>query len=545
MVRFERVCVMLLLAACGAVSPASGDGGADAAVRDGSVAPDGTPTPDAGATVPPSGSWTDAGLDPLAGAVDSAGCAAGSASDHRYLYVRADAAAGGDGSRGAPLASIGTAISNVGAGQRATICIAAGTYDGGVGDDVDHASDGREIALVGGYASDFQSRDAIGHRTHLRGIPTAAVITFGNLHAITLDGLELSGGARGVYIRGGYSAARILAIRNCHVHDNGIDGGAGHEGGGMYLTGSHILIEHAVIEDNHGGRLGGGIFVGSAASSEQNHVDAQGGLVVGDSLLQVQSSIIRRNTLRFDTPHGVGMAIGMNAEIVGNVFADNHGYGVAGGGDAVGGGLIVEEPLATALIVGNWFSGNIANKFAAGVFIDEASIATVVNDVFVANVGVGQIGVDGRAAGSTEADRAYLTVINTTLAGSDGPAIVAEDATLHVVNTLCATSGPAIASYQGGALSQQVRVTASRCAGAATGAPDITFEDPVTCDPDFANEGASDYRLGSHGTCAGRGVIGLEPARSYAGAWSSAPALDASGRTRSVPPAIGAFEPVP
>ena len=100
---------------------------------------------------------------------------------------------------------------------------------------------------------------------------------------------------------------------------------------GVALVRTTALFSICLIEDNHGGRLGGGLFVGAPPGSEQNHLDG-GDLVIGSSLARIRRNVIRGNTLRYDTPHGVGMNLSMNAEVVGNIITGNVGHGVPGGG---------------------------------------------------------------------------------------------------------------------------------------------------------------------------------------------------------------------
>lgn len=491
----------------------------------------------------------DPGISP-SGARVTHGCEpGGAASGAAYLFVDAAAPAGGSGAREAPLDAVQAALRAVQKGQRAVICVAAGTY-------VEHAAAaedvfgaGTEITVVGGFqpGSGFAVRDSLRHVTTLRAPDRSqAALQIGNIRAFTLDGLAITGGLHGVLVKGGYSAGRSLTVRNCHVHGNGVEGQRGLQGAGMKLSAGRILVEHNLIEGNAGGQGGGGLSLAAAPSSEQNRLDG-GTLTIGAALARITRNVVQDNVLRHDTPHGAGVAVSMNAVIDHNLIRRNRGFPPLDGpgGHAVGGGVIAQHPAITVTISENRIEGNSAPKAGGGVLIDEGSIGTIVNNVIAGNEGDGAIAVDGRAGGREEGDRSYATIVNNTVVGNSRAAIFVQDSRAAIFNNVLWKNGPAdfIVASNGGLAEAVVAdhnlLSSGGGAGAGLelGARNLRGKDPL-----LAGEG--DLRPGERSPALDAGAARVTPALAHEGALVAAPAADIDGVTRPQGAGVdlGAFE---
>ncbi|AKT41779.1 right-handed parallel beta-helix repeat-containing protein [Chondromyces crocatus] len=486
-----------------------------------------------------------------AGARQRYGCEPGGAlPGHTYLFVDAAAAPGGSGARQAPFATLQAAYLAIQSGQKAILCIAEGTYVERVGSQADRFTSGTEYTLVGGFRAgqSFAERDSVRYRTAVKAPDRASgTLVFGNVRSLTLDGLDLSGGLHGVLIASGYSAGRTLVVRNNHIHDNGIEGHHDHRGGGLRLSGTQVVIEHNLIENNAAGAGGAGIFIGSSPSSERN-TRIGGTLQVSPALATIAHNIVRDNVARYDTPHGAGISVSMNAHIHHNRIEGNRGHAPlnGAGGQGVGGGIIAQYPLITVAIESNWIARNVAPKAGGGIFIDEASIGTLVNNVIVDNQGVGAICVDGRGSGNAPDDRGYATIANNTVTGNSDGAVYVLDSTVTAYNNVFWANGARdILSATSGAIPEDItldhNVLASGCTGPALctlGAHNRLGEDPRLLDP-----ARGDYHLAPNSPAVRAGTSALTPAFACPGALTTPPPDDYAGVARSTTAGIdlGAF----
>lgn len=524
----------------------------------GGIASTPSPSPAAWATIVPGG-----------GGAGLYGCDSGTDMGdgfNVFRYVRPGGAAG-TGTKASPFNSLHAAHASVTGSMKAVICVEQGTLTENAGTQADAI--GRGYKLVGGFltGSDFTQRSvAIGTATRVQAASATGIpLTLGNHGHITVDGFELTGGARGLYVWG-YSAGRVLVVRNNHVHGNGAvitqaaDVPVGYDInslGGMIVSGSDVTIEYNDVHDNNGGHNGAGINVGQAASSEQNTLSG-GVLTMGTSLAKVRYNRIHGNILRADTPHGAGLTLNINALVERNLVWNNQGlkWANAAGGAGVGGGMIAQLPHATVDVRNNWFEGNRATKAGAAIFLDEATIGTVSNNVVVNNDGFGAIFVDGRGAGNAAADRAFATIVHNTVALNTGPAIGIQDSTANIANNLFWHNGGArdIDVMTGGAQAETAAADRNVMKGNYAGLPGISVTNAtdlesavVFADPALAAFGTlsvGQANLKATGAVASNLATGVTPAFAYTGAMTQAPATDIMGTARASGSAVsGAYQP--
>jgi len=465
-----------------------------------------------------------------------------------YRYVRAGAS-GGNGSRAQPYGSVQAAHASVASGQKVTICVEGGSYSENVGAEPDDMS--RGYRLIGGFVagSDFTRRDVVASPSRIAAASASApVLRFGNHGEIVVDGFELSGGLRGLYVNG-YAANRKLVVRNNLVHHNGVvigtaaslpAGVSENSLGGVVASGSDVLVEYNEIHSNDGAHNGAGLNIGGAASSEENRV-VDGSLAIGTALARVRYNRIHHNTLRWDTPHGAGITLNMNARVERNlVWANQALKWSANGGDGVGGGLISQSPLATVTLADNWFEGNRALKAGAGFFFDEASIATAYNNVVIGNDGDSAVCVDGRAGGDAASDRSFLTLVHNTVALNSGAAVMVQDSTLHAFDNLFWRNdgGNDLVAAIGGAQAETLLADAN-----AMNLDAVQVFTSSTLLP-FGQLSLASVDLRPTQAVGATTLWSFTPAYSHAGALTKAPALDAAAQARSAgqPVQYGAYQ---
>jgi hypothetical protein len=497
------------------------------------------------------GAWSQA--DVGGGGAALYGCDTGTAQDGfaTFRYVRAGAT--GDGTRAQPFGTLQAAYASVGSSQKVTICVEEGTYHENVGAESDDMARGYRFVGAFEAGSGFARRHIAGGLSQVVAASAAApVLRLGNHGDITVDGFDLSGGLRGLYVNG-YAAGRKLAVRNNRIHHNGamiasaadLPAGASENSlGGVVASGSDVIVEYNEIHDNQGAHNGAGLNLGEAASSEQNTLDAGGTLHVGNSQAVIRYNRIHHNVLRWDTPHGAGMTLNVNALVQRNVFWANESLKWAGtGGNGVGGGMIAQKPVATVTVVDNWFEGNRALTAGAGIFFDEATIGTAADNVVIRNDGASAVCVDGRAGGDASADRSFMTLAHNTIAWNTGAAAMVEDSTLRAYNNLMWHNAGAgdVVLQGGGALAEDARADHDVMRGGAPfgGLTLVAATDLEAAVPFVSTTLAATGQLSL-------GVVDLRPtaavgsdalatfapAFAWSGALAAPPATDAAGAAR-------------
>jgi hypothetical protein len=318
-----------------------------------------------------------------------------------------DAAAGAaapDGSAQQPFAAVGDAVAA--AGPATTVQVAAGVYEESV-----TVTGTEDLRLVGGFPpGDFSLRDPAVHETRLQGAGDRAVVAVVESRGVHLEGFRLTGGGgsdNGYRIRGGgvfvdetASDTSIVANR---IDGNGVDRGADpgdSHGGGIaaYGAGTTTIVGN-VIENNRGGR-GAGIAAGGTVVVRGNTVT--GNVGVGD--------------------HGGGLYLYGQVSVIGNrVEGNSIGTGPVLGTDyGWGGGAIVFGDETSAEFRGNVVTGNTALSAGSGVFVDDGADATLVGELYYANVCNldGGVGLFVDSGGQTPT---VVQVANVTIAGHDCP----------------------------------------------------------------------------------------------------------------------------
>jgi hypothetical protein len=171
---------------------------------------------------------------------------------------------------------------------------------------------------LGGYASDFSSRDFSANLTRIQSPSTSnAVVTIGSgqppsgsaqFSSLIIEGFSISGGSRGIstdlYLNcwGASCASPLLAltVRSCILENNGSSTG----GGGIALGhGSQLL--NSVVRNNKGARgagiSGGGVNVlieNALIEDNLAHSDHGGGVYMSvNNRVTFRNNIVRRNVV--------------------------------------------------------------------------------------------------------------------------------------------------------------------------------------------------------------------------------------------------------
>lgn len=367
-------------------------------------------------------------------------------------FVDASAAAGGNGSRAAPVRTIAAALADASA---STLCVAAGTYV----ENLDLSN--RAVAVVGGFNGGFTQRDPALQPTVVK--PAAAgtaTLNADGFAQLTLDGLDLTGAGCTALAVHTWTTGTTVRLLNTRVHHNVNAGGAcAYSQGGFDISGSptmNVEIGHSVIESNDGGNFGGGgsvnVFDGGNPVARGAANDGFGQLTgIGAGGIWVHHSIVRGNrVVNAGSPHGAGLALWANAVVEHNEFTGNDTWAGGNAGDGVGGGLILiyddaAHNAATARVEGNWFEANRAGNHGAALMLDGMFAALVTDNVFVRNKGSGALLLDSgcNSASCGDDTRVFMTVVNNTVALNEGAGLQVQNGTAHLYYNVFWRNAPA------------------------------------------------------------------------------------------------------
>lgn len=296
------------------------------------------------------------------------------------LFVDAAARKGGDGSAGAPYASIADAVAAAQPG--AVICVAEGIYAEKI-----EAGD-KPFTLAGGFQSgkSFKVRDSAAFVSTAQGDGTGTFVriagdTGPSGDALTaIDGFEITGYSQAI-LRDYWEAQRF-DITNNYIHDNTCES-QDLNGAAFALINTSGTIKGNVIRKNACGRGGGGTLVDNVSKNT---------IVVANNLVDANAGT------EPDSSHGGAFYFFVNnLTVTGNLFTNNTvtqwGAGLFVGAYTAGG------QITNATMRWNIYKGNKAGNSGGGFFCDEGANCTSQNELFIGNCG-GNVLVDAGAGGS-------------------------------------------------------------------------------------------------------------------------------------------------
>lgn len=222
---------------------------------------------------------------------------------------------------------------------------------------------GREIQVLGGYSSDYTSRDPINNPTIMQGVLNNSVLKFyGDVENTTVvDGFVIQGGGglnfsgipyTGIY-GGGVQLQNVSpTLRNLVITDNSVGSNSTLGlGGGIMMNGSHAVLENIHVYGNTG-IYGAGVFINNSTPT-------------------MTDCIIENNTVITDnmssSPLGGGMHLVNSTVTMTNCSVDGHV-------DCSEGGGIYSSDASTLSMTGGSVSNNSAEDNGGGLFFSGGSL---------------------------------------------------------------------------------------------------------------------------------------------------------------------------
>ena len=251
-----------------------------------------------------------------------------------------------------------------------TIRIAQGEYSGGF---VYSSTNAFNLAIEGGWSSDFSTRTISASNTIVDGVDSSRVLGIvsggGN---ITLEGVTLKNGNWNISSTGGgglyvNTPGGDITIRQCSI-DNNISGNAGGGGALLISAGGNVTLTGNIIDNNivTGAGAGGGAYIQAGA----------GEVTLAD------------NSLTGNRTGGLGGAVRISAtgivQITTNNIVDNIATSGGSGGIDVTGASTVTGGSVT--VSGNDFHGNSSWLQYNGILHIQARDITVEDNHIAGNL---------------------------------------------------------------------------------------------------------------------------------------------------------------
>jgi parallel beta-helix repeat protein len=209
---------------------------------------------------------------------------------------------------------------------------------------------------------------------------------------LTLDtGAEITGNTIGATSYGGaglFAEGSTLIMRgSSKVHGNS----SNHNGGGIYLQVSQLIMDGSEISGNTSKDTGGGIYLndectvilknGARITGNTSINGAGGGIaVLNGSILTLEDAVITENWA--NTGGGLALSGKARLEMKDGTISDNHTHTTESG--AVGGGVTLWGGSVFTMS-GGTISDNTARTSGGGVYIDESSFTISGNTAIADN----------------------------------------------------------------------------------------------------------------------------------------------------------------
>jgi hypothetical protein len=417
------------------------------------------------------------------------------------FYVKPGAS--GDCNSWATACELRTALGSAGSGDE--VWVAAGTYTPTTGSNPNSTftlTNG--VGVYGGFGGITETaRSQRNWTTHVvtltgnlsGGAHSYHVVTAnGTDSTTTLDGLTVTGGQGSGQVGGGvYINNGGLTIANCHIVSNSAD-----YGGGVFQSGTgRVNVISSLIERNHCGYQGGGLYINSDAALTDTLVLTNtaggdgGGLTDWAGRTDLTGGMFASNSAG---NNGGGVNVNNSISVKGTQFISN----TAG---QYGGGLLQWNAGYTVAVTNARFERNRANQDGGGLWVhgNATAMNVVVMDNFANAHGSGTLlkGSVSRFLQTTIArnvggDGSGISVIN------DGAAY----STLALTNTILVSQTVGITATAGNTVTLNGVLWFGN--GVNTGgAGSVSVQNATTGNPAFA---ADRYHLTGNSAAIDRGV---------------------------------------
>ncbi len=225
---------------------------------------------------------------------------------------------------------------------------------------------GREVQVLGGYSSDYTSRDPINNPTTVQGVINNSVLKFyGDVENTTVvDGFLLTGGGglnfSGIPYSGIYGGGVQLhnvspTLRNLEITGNSVGSTSVLGlGGGMMINNSHAVLENINIHGNTG-IYGAGVFINNSTPTMTDCI-IEGNTVITDNMSY--------------TPHGGGMHLVNSTVTMTDCSVSNHT-------DCDQGGGIYSSDASLLNMTGGEITNNDAVNNGGGIYHNGGSLNLV------------------------------------------------------------------------------------------------------------------------------------------------------------------------